>query len=194
MSIRALLPFSLFLFSIGIARPQSTPFTCTTGAVNPALHAEGIAEVVGDILLNCTGGSPGTAITVNLAISLNVGVTNRVSTTGSTDVSLTVDSGSGATPAAVPGLLQTTNTVSFNGVSFTVPASSNVNFRVSNLRAKCEPDGRRVSAADPGLADSQRPAVDHSLNPISVGLPGSGLLASYASTGIRCVGSRCPPR
>ncbi len=85
MSIRGVLSFSLFLLSIGIAQPQST-FTCSTGAVNPALHAEGIAEVLGDILINCSGGSPGGVVTVNLAISLNVGVTNRVSTSGSTDV------------------------------------------------------------------------------------------------------------
>jgi uncharacterized protein (TIGR03437 family) len=192
MPIRALLPFSLFLLSVGIAQPQSSPFTCTTGAVNPALHAEGIAEVVGDILLNCTGGSPGTAITVNLAISLNVGVTNRVSTTGSTDVSLTVDSGSGPTPPAVPGVLQTTNTVSFNGVSFTVPASQRVNFRVSNLRGNVSQMG--AGFQQPILASltlSGLPLVS-SLNPVSVGIPGAGLLASYASTGIRCVGSALP--
>jgi len=146
MFIRALLSFSLFLLSIGIAQPQSSPFTCTTGAVNPALHAEGIAEIVGDILLNCTGGSPGTAVTVNLAVSLNVGITNRVTTTGSTDVSLTVDSGSGPTPAAVPGVLQTTNTVSFNGVSFTVPASQRVNFRLSNLRGNVSQMGAGFSS------------------------------------------------
>jgi len=160
--------------------------------VNPALHAEGIAEVLGDILINCSGGSPGGVVTVNLAISLNVGVTNRVSTSGSTDVSLTVDSGSGPAPASVPGVLQTTNTVSFNGVSFTVPASGKVNFRVSNLKGNVSQMG--AGFQQPILASMTLSGLPltGSLNPVSVGIPGTGLLASYASTGIRCFGSALP--
>src|SRR6266498_3931186 len=120
MSIRAL-RLALFILLAGIARPQSTPLICATGAVNPAVRAEGISETLGDILLTCSGGTPGSTITLNLSIFLNVGITNRISTTNVTDVSLTVDSGSGPVPANVPGLLQSSNTVSFNGVTFTVP-------------------------------------------------------------------------
>src|SRR5216684_1957214 len=92
----------------GIARSQSSPLTCATGAVNPAVRAEGITETLGDILLTCSGGAPGSMISLNLSIFLNVGITNRIlnvgitnriSTTNATDVSLTVDSGSGPVPA-----------------------------------------------------------------------------------------------
>src|SRR5258708_11251956 len=117
----------------GIARSQSSPLTCATGAVNPPVRAEGITETLGDILLTCSGGSPGSMITLNLAIFLNVGITNRISTTSATDVSLTVDTGSGPVPANVPGLLQSSSAVSFNGVTFTVPASGALSLRVSNL-------------------------------------------------------------
>src|SRR5438105_1089681 len=191
MFTRGVPSFSLFLFSIGIAQSQST-FTCTTGAVNPALHAEGIAEILGDILLTCSGGSPGAVVTVNLAVSLNVGITNRISTAGSTDVSLTIDTGAGPTPASVPGVLQTTNTVSFNGVSFTVPPGGRVNFRVSNLRGNVSQMG--AGFQQPILASMTLNGLPFvgSLNPVSVGLPGTGLLASYASAGIRCVGSALP--
>src|SRR5437870_5452392 len=115
MTIRGFPATALLIFGAGLAQPQSTPLTCATGAVNPAVRAEGVSETLGDILLNCTGGSPGTAMTVNLTIFLNVSVTNRVSATNATDVSLTVDTGSGPTLATVPGLLQTSNSVSFNG-------------------------------------------------------------------------------
>src|SRR5579859_3292618 len=107
--------FAIALCWTGIARSQSTALLCSTGAVNPPVSAEGITETLGDILLNCSGGTPGSALTLNLAIFLNVGLTNRVSSSGATDVSLTVDSGGGPLPASVPGLLQTGNSVSFNG-------------------------------------------------------------------------------
>src|SRR5215471_8260835 len=127
MLSKVLLTFSAFFLFLGIAQPQSPPVTCATGAINPPLRAEGIAEVVGDILINCSGASPGAMMSLNLTVFLNVAVTNRVSSTGVTDVLLTVDSGSGPTPASVPSVLQGSNGVSFNGFSFTVPPSGQVN-------------------------------------------------------------------
>ena len=44
-------------------------------------------------------------MTLNLVVFLNVGITNRLTGTNATDVSLTVDSGSGPVPS-VAGLLQ----------------------------------------------------------------------------------------
>src|SRR5580704_942588 len=133
MSNRVFILFSFLVFSIGIAKPQS-PLTCSTTSGNPPVRAEGITEPLGDIFLNCTGGTPGTAFTLNLTVMLNVAVTNRISTTNATDVALTVDSGSGAVTASVPGILQNSSAVSFNGITFTVPSSGAVNFHLSNLR------------------------------------------------------------
>src|SRR5438105_13290821 len=133
MFIRALYLSVLFAFWAGIALPQSTPTTCATGAVNPPVRAEGIAEQLGDIIINCSG-PPGSVLTINLAIFLNVGVTNRISTTGFTDALLTIDTGSGPVPAGVSGALQSSNAVSFTGVTFTIPAGKTVNLRVTNLR------------------------------------------------------------
>ena len=89
MSIRALLP-ALFILLASVAKPQSTALICATGAVNLTVHAEGIAETLGDILLSCSGGSPGSTITLNLIVSLNVAITNRISATNATDVALTI--------------------------------------------------------------------------------------------------------
>jgi uncharacterized protein (TIGR03437 family) len=192
MPSRVLLTFSLVLFSIGIARPQSQVVTCATLAVNPPLHAEGITEVVGDILISCSGGNPGTTMSLNLTVFLNVGVTNRVSAAGSTDVLLTVDSGSGPTPASVPAVLQGSNGVSFNGFSFTVPPSGQVNLRVSNLRGNASQRGAGFQQPIQASMTLTGLPLVASLNPVGVGIPSAGLLASYASTGIRCVGSALP--
>src|SRR5260370_41497199 len=129
---------------------------------------------------------------LNLAVFLNVAVTNRVSAAGATDVSLTVDSGSGPAPAGVPAVMQGSNGVSFNGISVTIPASQKVSFRLSNLRGNVTQIGygfqQSVQAA---LTLTGLPLVS-SLNPVSVGIPAPGLLASYSSSGIRCTGSALP--
>ena len=192
MFSRVLLTFPLFLFFIGAAYPQSNALTCTDTAVNPALRAEGIAEAVGDIVISCSGGSPGTVITLNLAIFLNVAVTNRLSSAGSPDVSLTVDSGSGPAPAAVPAVLQGSNGVSFNGVPVTIPASRTFGFRISNLRGNISQLGSGFQAPVVAAISLTGLPLVSSLNPVSVGIPAPGLLASYASAGIRCTGSALP--
>jgi len=63
---------------------QGTPaFVCQGTAGNPnVVRAEGVAELVGDLVLNCTGGAPtafGTPIPLsNVLISLNTNVTSRL--------------------------------------------------------------------------------------------------------------------
>jgi len=163
----------------GIARSQSSPLTCATGAVNPAVRAEGISETLGDILLTCSGGSAGTTMTLNLVVFLNVSVTNRLSGTNTTDVSLTVDSGSGPAPAGAPGLLQSSNAVAFNGVSFTIPASRAVNLRISNLRGN-------VSQA--GLGFQQPIQAVLSINSIPL-----GVISNTSPLSIGCRRGDCWP-
>jgi hypothetical protein len=63
-------------------------FTCNTNAGAPNIvRAEGVAELVGDLILNCTGGTPtqaGTFIPLsNVQVSLNTNITSRVVQTSS---------------------------------------------------------------------------------------------------------------
>ena len=58
-------------------------FTCNTNAGSPNIvRGEGVAELVGDLILNCTGGSParaGTPIRLsNVQVSLNTNITSRI--------------------------------------------------------------------------------------------------------------------
>ena len=185
---RALFSSALVLSLAGMAHAQS-PFACQGTAVNTLLRTEGIAERLGDIDLSCTGGVPGSTVTFNLAVFLNVGLTNHVTTAGITDVTLTINNASGSVP---PGVLQTSSGVSFNGVSFTIPATGPVDLRISNLRGN-------VSQLGPGIQRTVEAVVSITGTPLiansyhlSVGVTAPGLLASFASTGIRCVGSPLP--
>jgi uncharacterized protein (TIGR03437 family) len=190
---RTLVLSSLLVFTLGVARPQS-PLTCSTTAGNPPVRAEGIAEPVGDIFLNCSGGAPGAVFTLNIGVFLNVAITNRISATNATDVSLTVDSGSGAVPASVPGILQNSSAVGFNGVTFTVPATGVINLHLSNLRGNVSQlggGGLRPVLATLSVTGVPSPVVSNT-SQLSVGIPANGLLATLATTGIRCTGSLLP--
>ena len=54
------------------------PNVCSTTAAPVIMRAEGLTERIGDILYTCTG-APGSSLTVNLAVQLNTGITNRLS-------------------------------------------------------------------------------------------------------------------
>ncbi|MEO7649882.1 MAG: hypothetical protein ABIZ80_05400 [Bryobacteraceae bacterium] len=89
-SIPVLAVLALLLGSAVTASAQNPALQCfANAAVPPIVRAEGITELVGDLLLNCTGGTP-TALgaqipPVNIQIFLNTSVTSRVlSTTGGT--------------------------------------------------------------------------------------------------------------
>jgi hypothetical protein len=71
------------------AQPQLGLISCTATAVPPVVRAEGIAELAGDILLNCAA-TPGSTdfpidnpanpvLHVNVGVQLNVNVTNNIS-------------------------------------------------------------------------------------------------------------------
>jgi hypothetical protein len=84
-------------------------FSCSANVANPtAARAEGYAELLGDIVITCTGGTlvaPGTAVpTANITVALNnTIVTSRVfSSSGLSEALLLIDE-PGATGAAGPG-------------------------------------------------------------------------------------------
>jgi hypothetical protein len=74
------------LFGLGsTAHAQSTAFICNATAGNPHIvRAEGVAELLGDLVLNCTGGSftpAGTVIppsNIQISLNANTNVTSRL--------------------------------------------------------------------------------------------------------------------
>ncbi len=82
------------LFGLGTSAyaQGTTAFVCQATAGNPNIvRAEGVTELVGDLVLNCTGGSPtafGVPIPLStVQISLNTSVTSRLTGAGPGDLS-----------------------------------------------------------------------------------------------------------
>jgi len=79
---------------IGLSGPT---FACTANAaVPPVVRAEGLTELVGDLTLNCTGGSPTAAGALiplsNVTVFLNAAVTSRLVGSGSlSEATLMID-------------------------------------------------------------------------------------------------------
>ena len=80
----ALAVAAVVLGSAPSASAQLTPsLSCTSNAgATPLVRAEGIAELVGDVVLNCTGGTPTPAGAivpqVNIQVFLNTNITSRL--------------------------------------------------------------------------------------------------------------------
>jgi hypothetical protein len=91
------LPAVALLLSVAPIFAQSPPFQCiqTSVPVPPVVRAEGHAELIGDILLNCTGGistPPGSAVpTANITILLNTNVTSRLTSGLFTEALVLID-------------------------------------------------------------------------------------------------------
>ena len=132
-----------------LAERAAGQITCTAGSVPPLIRSEGLAERLGDIVLQCTltsidlteAGSPAqqsSYVSVNVAVSLNTNVTNnRNFGQGSfvTDAILVTNQNNAQTPNVesvlggpdprfpLPqfGVLTASNRLEWNGVLFPIP-------------------------------------------------------------------------
>src|SRR5579872_2982330 len=179
-------------FSLSVAYPQTGLF-CNPTSVATLVRSEGIAERIGDIVLDCSGGVPGATLTSNLTVYLNVNVTNKLAGGSFTDVLLTIDTGSGPVPASSGAQPFAPDAVVFNGVSFTVPASGKVTLRVTNLRADANQAGsgpqQPIVAS---LSFSGTTGLTVTNVQFTVAIAETGLLATFSSSGVTCTGSPLP--
>jgi len=177
-----------FIFIFANTLSAQTPLLCSTSATNQDVRSEGLTEPVGSILLNCTGGTPGQTVSTNLTATFPTAVTNRVNSAGNPDTLLTVDNGSGPLPTGSPAVLLSSNTLAFNGVTATVPATRALVFRLTNVRLAVNllPAGSPVTAyfSSTSLSVTSSTAV--------VATPRAALLSNGANTGITCAGSPLP--
>ncbi len=95
-SLPVLAVFALMLASAVSANAQGPAFSCFANAgVPPLVRAEGITELTGDLILNCTGGTPTPAgqpiPAVNIQIFLNTPVTSKLITGTLTEALLFLD-------------------------------------------------------------------------------------------------------
>src|SRR5690348_1044357 len=77
--------FVLLALIISTAHAQSSlTGTCQVSTQAPPLRAEGLTEVLGDIVISCSGFASGAVITGNFTIFLPVKATNRIDANGFT--------------------------------------------------------------------------------------------------------------
>jgi uncharacterized protein (TIGR03437 family) len=196
ISLRGIRPSRLFFrlaalscLAYSIPAYSQSSVTCTPSATPLVVHAEGVAEPSGLVALNCTG-TAGASVTANLTLFYSVPVTNRLlvnpqNPNGYPDAVLTVNAGSVVVPTPV---LVSPSALAFNGVSFTVPASGMVSMNLSNVRLNAS-----VGKGQPISAQFSTSAISLTSSEVIVATPQTGLLATYSSAGITCVGSLLPP-
>lgn len=105
---KCLLAFALVALLSSLASAQVAPaLQCTfNAAVTPTVRAEGLAELVGDIVLNCTGGTPtaagATVPQANITVFLSTNLTSRITSNPFTEVLMMMDEPHSAANQATP--------------------------------------------------------------------------------------------
>src|SRR5438034_11821354 len=75
-----------FLLGSAVTASAQTPFSCfASGGVSTPARSEGITELVGDLVLSCSGGTTtaagATIPSVNIQVLLNTSLTSRLMST-----------------------------------------------------------------------------------------------------------------
>lgn len=146
----------LVVLSSGTAQAQTVQnglVTCTATAVPPIVRAEGIAELVGDIVLTCiaTPGAPTVqglnTFLVNISVSLNVNITNNFSFNdgGVSDAVLIINENNCTSP-------QNTGSV-FNGCMAPDARFQDPQFGARPANAENRLDWNQVSFPIPGACE-----------------------------------------
>jgi uncharacterized protein (TIGR03437 family) len=149
------------------------------------VHQEGLTERVGDIVTNCTGGTVGSTVLLNMFVTLNTNITNRPDANG-------VPIGITFTGASVSSIVQTSaTTINLSSINFTVTGAP-VTMTISGIRAavallSSTNSQSIVTASVIGLgANFPAPA------PAPVAISQPTLLASVLNNGVPCIGSPLP--
>jgi uncharacterized protein (TIGR03437 family) len=179
------------LFSASLSY-SSNALVCSGSAVPLVIHSEGLAERMGDIVLSCSGGTPGAAMLGNLTIILGVNVTNKLGMNNTVDTQLTVDTGSGPSPFGGPAQLTPPNTVTFNGIGFILSASGTATLRVTNLRGDASQSVTPQQPINALVLFTSSSNVPLSNNQLTVAFAQPGLLTAASSSGVECTGSPLP--
>jgi uncharacterized protein (TIGR03437 family) len=160
---------------------------CQATSTPLQVRSEGLTERLGDIGIQCSGGSAGSTLNANLTVFLPVAVTNRIDSNNQlTELLVSIDTGAGYAPSTVRGQVSG-NSVGFYGLSVPVPIGS-VSLRISGLRGAISQLG---SSTQPVVA-SLSSTLPVNQAQLIVAYPQTSLTATLYSTGITCIGSPTP--
>ena len=180
----------LTLTVCGVYAQSTSPSQCVVSNVPVQVRAEGLAERMGDIVLQCSNSKPGSVLSGNLTLFFPTNVTNRVDSNGmAPDAVLSLDYGSGFTPTGITGQVGN-GTIAFNGFNVTVPASGSVNLKISGVRANMYQLGPAAVGRPVTVWLSAPFAINQSQ--LVVAFPLTGLYTNSNDVGVSCYGSALP--
>jgi uncharacterized protein (TIGR03437 family) len=182
-----------FISCCAFGQIQTAGINCTAAAVNPLLRSEGVTERVGDIVLNCAGGTPGAVLAGNLTVFLGTNITNKITSDNIVDVILTADQGNGPVLVGVPARLASNVSVVFTGVSLNLSPAGTLSLRISNLRGAANMFGGTGGQSIIARLAFNAGGLTSGTESFSVGVPTRGLLASTVPMLVNCnLGSPLP--
>jgi len=132
----ALVALTLTVLLLAPGLQAQAPFSCTASATSIAVRAEGLAELVGDYVLTCTGGTSGQPLAMAVQIFANTNITSRIlSPPDGVEALLLIDGPPYGPANVVTGkLVATGNSVIFSPVNITQPGSETRTLRIVNVR------------------------------------------------------------
>jgi hypothetical protein len=134
-------------FTVAAASSQSLSCHANAG-VPPLVRAEGFTELVGDLVLTCTGGTAGLPTVTNVQVFLNTNITSRRLSASDTEALLVVDEAGSPVIYRGQPALGLENAIVWQGVSIIAPGAGQRIIRITNLRANATMIG--VSSLIPG--------------------------------------------
>jgi len=159
-----------------------SPLNCVATAVPALVRLEGITEQAGDIVLNCTGGTPNGQVRGDIrVISFGGNVTNKLNpSTNTIDAVLTVNVGAGEISTGATPSLRGANQFDFSGMNFTLGPAGTANFRISNVRVV--PPANPQQPFQIALATNGPSAIRIDNSPLTAGIATQGLLATFSTS------------
>jgi len=154
------------------------------------VHPEGLAELIGNAVVTCAGGAVGATATLQLYVSLNTNITNKLDANGN-PTGITVNG------ASVGSLVMTSpTTINVASVTYTIAASPTM-IVISGIRAAVAPLVAAGTAPSVVSASTLGLGATFSANPqlfLGTYQPTQPtLLASLVNNGVPCAGSPLPP-
>jgi len=176
------LPILLACAAALLPAQSFSPLNCVATAVPALVRLEGVAERVGDIILNCAGGTPNGLVRGDIrVISFGGNITNKLNPdTNTIDAVLTVDLGAGPVSTGATPQVRANNQFDFAGMNFNLGPTGAATFRITNVRVVPPPNPEQPFQL--ALATNGPSAIRVDNSPLVVGIATRGLLASYSST------------
>ena len=129
-----------FVLTAAAATPTPAQLTCdVSAAVAPTLRHEGVTELTGDIVLDCSGMAPEGGISDNLTVFLNTTVTSKL-LGGASEALLLVNEPAAGTQVLGTNLFEgivSGNSVTFTGIPFAPAPGGMIShriLRITNIR------------------------------------------------------------